>query len=96
MNRFRRIASRGWLGKALSVLTFGYFPYSDVAIDKVYVGKVCVGTILMSLPSAAFAIATPSASASMAIPGATFAMTTPSASVSMAMPNTLIEFEDCE
>jgi len=29
MNRFRRIASRGWLGKALNILTFGYFPVSD-------------------------------------------------------------------
>ena len=91
MNRFRRITSRGWLGNALSVLTFGYFPYRDVAI-----GKVCVGTILMSIPGAAFAYAVPSASASMSIPGATFAMITPSASVSMTMPNTLIEFEDCD
>jgi len=91
MNRFKRIASRGWLGKALSVLTFGYFPYRDVAI-----GKVCVGAILMSIPSAAFAISAPSASASMSIPGMTFAMVTPSVSVSMTMPNTLIEFEDCE
>jgi len=91
MNRFKRIASRGWLGNALSVLTFGYFPYRDVAI-----GKVCVGTILMSIPGATFAIAVPSASADMAIPGVTFAMVMPSVSVSMAMPNTLIEFEDCE
>lgn len=29
MNRFKRIAHHGWLGKALSVLTFGYFPYAD-------------------------------------------------------------------
>jgi len=91
MNRFKRIASRGWLGNALSVLTFGYFPYRDVAT-----GKVCIGTILVSLPSAAFAIAMPSVSASMAIPGVTFAMTTPSVFVSMALPGTLIEFEDCE
>lgn len=27
MDRFKRIAHRGWLGRALSVLTFGYFPY---------------------------------------------------------------------
>jgi len=91
MNRFKRIASRGWLGNALSVLTFGYFPYRDVAI-----GKVCIGTILMSLPSAAFAMAVPSASVSMSIPGVTFAMTTPSTPMSMSMPNALIEFEDCE
>jgi len=91
MNRFKRIASRGWLGKALNVLTFGYFPYRDVAI-----GKVCVGTILMSIPGAAFAIAAPSASASMSIPGVTFAIATPSVFVSMALPGTLIEFEDCE
>lgn len=33
MNRVKRIASRGWLGKALSVLTFGYFPYQvDIPI----------------------------------------------------------------
>jgi len=91
MNRFKRIASRGWLGNALSVLTVGYFPYRDVAIGKVY-----VGTILMSIPGAAFAYAVPSASASMSIPSAMFAIATPSVSVSMTMPNTLIEFEDCE
>lgn len=32
MNRFKRIASRGWLNKALSILTFGYFPASGDSV----------------------------------------------------------------
>lgn len=29
MNRFKRIAHRGWLGRFLSIATFGYFPRID-------------------------------------------------------------------
>lgn len=54
MSRFKRIASRGWLGNALSVLTYGYFPYRDVAI-----GTICIGAILMTTPSASVSMAIP-------------------------------------
>lgn len=32
MNRFKRIATRGWLGRSLSIATFGYFPYTENVI----------------------------------------------------------------
>lgn len=33
MNRFKRIATRGWLGNFLSVVTFGYYPFrTDIPI----------------------------------------------------------------
>lgn len=31
MNRAKRILTRGWFGKALRILTFGYYPAQDVA-----------------------------------------------------------------
>lgn len=31
MQRFRRIAHRGWLRRAVTVLTFGYYPFVDGA-----------------------------------------------------------------
>jgi len=50
MNRFRRIASRGWLGKALNVLTFGYFPVSDDGVVIVrYVVSASVEIRLVAL-----------------------------------------------
>lgn len=30
MQRFKRIATHGWLDRALSIFTFGYYPFSEV------------------------------------------------------------------
>ncbi len=35
MNRAKRITSRGWLGQALNVLTFGYFPFTDEEVEVI-------------------------------------------------------------
>jgi len=34
MNRFKRIAHRGWLGSSVSLLTAGYYPVSDEELGK--------------------------------------------------------------
>ena len=39
MDRFKRIAHRGWLRRFLSVATFGYYPLSD-GVDYVVSGDV--------------------------------------------------------
>ena len=44
MQTIRRILSRGWLGNAISVLTFGYYPNEStiVPVDYIVDGTVCI------------------------------------------------------
>lgn len=44
MQRFRRIAYRGWLRRAVTVLTFGYYPARD-GVDYVVSGDVNIRII---------------------------------------------------
>lgn len=41
MNRFKRVAHRGWLRRFLSVATFGYYPLFD-GVDYVVSGDVSI------------------------------------------------------
>ena len=90
MHRAKRIAVRGWR-RAQNIATFGYYPFYDVAI-----GKVCIGTITMTIPDATFSMSVPSAAFAMTLPEVSFAMTIPSATLAMSVPSATIEFEDCE
>lgn len=90
MHRAKRIALRGWR-RAQNIATFGYYPYYDV-----WVGKVCIGDITMTIPSATFSMSVPSAAFTMTLPEASVAMTMPSATLSMTVPSATIDIEDCE
>lgn len=89
MNRFKQIVSRGWLGNALSVFTFGYYPTISIQ------GRLCA-VISMSIPGASFAMSTPSASFDLSAPSASFVLSAPSATVSISTPGATIEMEDCD
>lgn len=54
MGRSRQIFSRGWLGRSLSVFTFGYYPSGFYAI-----GKLCHGSIIMTIPGITVGISIP-------------------------------------
>ncbi len=65
MSRFKRIMTRGIWGSATNIFTFGYYPVSEGVI---VIGKVCIGTISMSMPGASFTMTLPAASVSMSVP----------------------------
>lgn len=63
MQRTRQILSHGWLGRAVTVLTLGYYPATSI------VGKLCIGAISFSVPGASLALTIPGMDAGMMIPG---------------------------
>lgn len=50
----------------------GFMPWFRYSLNNVAIGRVCIGTITMTIPGATFA---------MTIPSATLAMTAPSATI---------------
>ena len=81
---------RGWLDKAAHVFTFGYYPR-----DPLVQGKLCIGDIVISIPSMAATFTLPEFVTAMSIPSADVAMTIPSSSTTMTLPSMAIEIEDC-
>lgn len=65
MNRVKRIATRGWLDKAVQVFTFGYYPPSLLVR-----GKLCIGAITMTIPSMVSTMTIPSLTTAMSLPSA--------------------------
>jgi hypothetical protein len=47
MNRFKRIATHGWLSQALSVFTFGYYP-SGQTVPVRFVANAAVAIRLLA------------------------------------------------
>lgn len=90
MNRVKRIATRGWLDKAVQVFTFGYYPPNLLVR-----GKLCIGAITMTIPSMVTTFALPKFAMAMSIPDADIAMSLPSLTTAMAKPTMLIDIEDC-
>ena len=68
MQRSRQIFAHGLTGKSVAVFTLGYWPAFAI------VGKLCIGTVSMTVPGVGFTLTVPSVS---------FAMTKPSATIDM-------------
>lgn len=58
MRRFLRIAHRGWLRRAITVATFGYFPLNDDAVSYIVSGDVEVRFLALKTLPIVFSAAT--------------------------------------
>lgn len=49
----------------------GFMPWFRYSLNNVAIGKVCIGTITMTIPGATIAMTIPAATLSMSVPSAT-------------------------
>lgn len=89
MDRAIEIASRGWLGSAVSILTFGYFG------DTVAQGKACAH-LSMAIPGGTLSMLTPGGELAMVLPGGAMSMATPGGEIDLTTPGGTITIEDCD
>ena len=90
MQRAKRILTHGWWRITLNVLTHGYYPAGGIAV-----GKLCVDSIAMMIPSATLALSIPGSALAMSIPGAAVTMAIPGVTLALSVLQAPIEMEDC-
>jgi hypothetical protein len=71
----------------------GFMPWFRYGLQAQ--GKVCIGTISMTIPGATFAMLTTGAAFAMTTTGASVAATLPSVALALTTTGATIEFEDC-
>lgn len=91
MERADKIASRGWLGSAISILTFGYFDGESPVLVQ---GRMCV-SLSMLIPGGAMAIDAPGGMMAITAPHITMAMSITGGNMSIATPGGTISIEAC-